>query len=190
MPPRGRKPRTNPLIPAPSASKAPIEQVGPAPICGVCWPDGWASLPEGSDFASCPHGDWSTTEGLLKRAATEPAHATIYLDGKALHHVPVPAAGQTFPGVTTDDVPVTITWRGPGEPALVSLVEPTWDEGMAALTQHARAVATRTGETPIIDMTPPVNLSPFAPRSAPAPVEIQPEELDTGDDVMFMPSGG
>lgn len=167
MPPHERKPRTNPLIPAPSASKAPIEQVGPAPICGVCWPDGW---PEGGDFASCEHGEWSTTKGLLKRAATEPAHATIYLDGKALHHVPVPAAGQTFPGVTTDGTAVKVTIR-PGEPALISLSDV--DLGSVALTPPLATVP-----------------SPFAPKPAPIPVEIEPEELDTGDDVMFMPSGG
>lgn len=182
MPPaKQRRPRMNPLIPtAPSVSEAPepIE----APICTQHWPDGWAGLPEGADYASCEHGEWSTTAGLLKRAATEPAHATIYLDGKALHHVPVPQAGQTFPGETPNGEPLVITWRGPGEPALVTT--PVFDLSQPAV-HVVPAYEPQAGP-----------VSPFRPQAASAThpagatVTLEPEELNTGEDVMFMPSGG
>jgi hypothetical protein len=151
MPARQRAPRRNPLIPVaeptvPSASKA--------PICGTCFPAGW---PKGGDYASCPHGDWSTTEGLTKRAAIELAQLAD--DGTGPY---------VIDGVTTDGVPVTITVR-PGEPALVSLA------GIAAAA---------------VDLAEIKAAMTSAPPFAPAPIEVDPAELDAGEDIMFMPSGG
>jgi len=160
---RQRKPRANPLIPVTESTNVPpFEQFGPAPICGTCFPAGW---PKGGDYASCVHGDWSTTEGLVKRAAVE--LAALVDDGTGPY---------VIDGVTTDGVPVKVTIRS-GEPALVSL---------AGLDANYKAFL--TGNAPVVPAPPfgVEELSPFAPKV----VEIDPAELDTGDDVMFMPSGG
>jgi|SRR6185503_16232410 len=173
MPGRTRAPRKNPLIPVTESTNVPaIEQASPAPICGACFPAGW---PEGGDYASCPHGDWSTNGRPV-------AGPSPLAPGQ-----PALAVGTQFLGVTTDGTPVVITWRGPSEPALVSLV-----------SRETVALAARVTETdpgkywPHLAEPTPAAASPFAPPESLRAVleEVDPAELDTGDDVMFMPSGG
>jgi hypothetical protein len=171
MPPRGRKPRTNPLIPVSNASETPTDskpEGSQAPICGQCWPEGW---PEGGDFASCVHGEWST--GGKPAPAAGEHFATSSMAETIGDWVSYPA-GIAIDGVTTDGVPVTITLR-PDGPALVALAENPLEK-----------YGIKTG----LPATAAAPASPFAPKPAPAPVEIDPAELDTGDDVMFMPRGG
>ena len=177
MPPtKQRRPRQNPLIPtAPEPTEVvPAPLLLDSPICGACWPDGWASLGDG-DFASCEHGEWAKTEHLAKVAAGD---MTINGARRAQGLAPIefpdaPVLFGTIDGVTTDGTPVKVTIR-PGEPALISLSDV--DLGSVAISP------------PVVDLITPV--SPFRPQPAPAPVEIDPGELDTGADVMFMPSGG
>ena len=183
--PRGR-PRKNPLIPV--EPERPAETVAPepigAPICTQHWPDGWAALPEGADFASCEHGDWSTNGYAVTHAAT---------DLNAMTRLLAPLADDgtgpyVIDGVTTDGTPVKVTIR-PGEPALISLSDVQL--GSVAISPLASTVAASGlmpgGRLPSGVVAP---VSPFKPQPAPAPVEIDPGELDAGEDVMFMPSGG
>lgn len=169
-----RRARTNPLIPVEPAPAEVAPSVSEAPICGQCWPGGWASLPEGADYASCEHGEWSTRESLLDRAMSRP-HAARSNMASDWPHV--------IDGVTLDGTPVTVTIR-PGEPALISLSD-----------VQLGSVAISPSPLPEIDPAHPwaptgAPVSPFKPKPAPAPMEVEPGELDTGDDVMFMPSGG
>lgn len=165
MPPRGRKPRTAPLAPVPSEPGEP--SASEVPICGACFPGGW---PAGGDFASCEHGDWSTGGQPVAwpvpvRVRDEPIAALV--------------AGRVLDGVTTDGISVSIELR-PGQPALVSLgnprVVPEVDPVAASFAPSA-VLAAAQGKS-----------SPFSPKPAPAVVDA--EELDTGEDVMFMPDGG
>jgi hypothetical protein len=173
MPARQRAPRKNPLIPVddkPLASSgvasAPAPMLIDSPICGQCWPEGWASLPEGSDYASCVHGEWSKTEHFVKRAAVELNSAPGWPNG-------LPPA--VIRGITTDGIPVAIELRG-DEPALVSL----------AVASEPKLYMTEVANKPAEMLSVAGPASPFAPKA----VGIDPAELDTGDDVMFMPSGG
>jgi len=183
MPGRTRAPRKNPLIPVSSASEIPAEQVSPAPIlvdspiCGQCWPDGWATLGDG-DYASCEHGEWAKTEHLAKVAKGElTINGARRAQGLPKFSFPDGLPPAVIRGITTDGIPVAIELRG-DEPALVSLTRIP----MAPFPPDPPVSVTARGiETPTV---PPA--SPFAPKA----VEIEPEELDTGDDVMFMPSGG
>jgi len=182
MPPRQRAQRKNPLIPvddkpfAPSeVASAPAPMLIDSPICGQCWPDGWASLGDG-DYASCPHGEWSTKESFVPRFDVP----VCVNDGPIAQFV----AGHMLDGVTTDGVHVKIEIRE-GQPARVSLANPIplapapdvdqWDAGVIARAKLG---------------LPEQPVSPFSPKPAPAPVEVDPTELDSGEDVMFMPSGG
>jgi len=182
MPARQRAPRKNPLIPVTESTNLPqIEQVSPAPICGQCFPSGW---PEGGDYASCPHGDWSTRGGVY--TGTSPL-----IKGDSAPGWPNGLPPAVIRGITTDGIPVAIELRG-DEPALVSLTRIP----MTAVNAKLKASFTATDleqywpERPAETVVERLSASPFAPAAAPAPVEIEPEELDTGDDVMFMPSGG
>jgi len=180
MPARQRAPRKNPLIPV--ASTATV--LPPPDPCAACFPGGWASLPEGSDHASCVHGEWSTRGGVY--TGTSPL-----IKGDSAPGWPNGLPPAVIRGITTDGIPVAIELRG-DEPALVSLTRIP----MTAVNAKLKASFTATDleqywpERPAETVVERLSASPFAPAAAPAPVEIEPEELDTGDDVMFMPSGG
>jgi hypothetical protein len=179
MPPRERRPRPNPLIPVddkPFASSdvagAPEPMLIDSPICGQHWPDGWASLGDG-DYASCEHGEWSKKEAFVPRAAATGPEV-------------IPSERQPYSavlnGVTTDGIPVTITLR-PGELALVALADDPMVPASVFLDGRKIAEVPVPAGAKLADLAP---ASPFAPKA----VEIDPAELNAGEDVMFMPSGG
>ena len=183
MPPqRQRRPRTNPLIPVEPEQLAEVaQQPAAAPICGHCWPDGWAALPEGADFASCEHGDWSTKGHAVAQAARELNDLTARLvdDGTGPY---------VIDGVTTDGTPVKVTIR-PGEPALISLSDVQL--GSVAISPPSQTEPFSLAVPPELrDTITQENVTPLGTRSPFAPVEVDPAELDAGEDVMFMPSGG
>lgn len=169
-----RAPRRNPLIPVEPAPAEVAPSVSEAPICGQCWPGGWESLPPGADYASCEHGEWSTMEGLVKRQPE-----LTYNDARRARGFPPfeliaesPELPRVIDGVTLDGKPVEVEIR-PDGPALVKITYDPFEQARPSEIAAERLA-----------------VSPFKPKPAPEPVEVEPGELDTGDDVMFMPSGG